>query len=54
MTNRARKIFCQGKFPAALNICTDCDPIVRCFFDFYAASLSSYFSQPLALKPLAG
>ena len=30
----------SGGIPSILNICADCEPIARCRFDFYAASLS--------------
>jgi len=34
MINQAREVFCQGRFPAFLNICAHCEPIARCPVDF--------------------
>jgi len=39
--------------PGTLNTRADREPIASCPVDFYAASLSSYSSRPLALRPLA-
>ena len=39
LINQAREVFCQGNSPASL-ICADCEAIVRCPVDCYAASLS--------------
>jgi hypothetical protein len=43
VTNQAREIFCDGSFPASL-IYVLIES--RCPVDFYAASVSQYFSRP--------